>query len=349
MSHAPLLNAPQPPAGIRRGRLARRAPSEAAGAMVLGVVVAALLAALAGIVAGCGGPGAASDKVSLQLNWFHEAEFVGYYVAETKGFYKDQNLEVTILEGGPGSPARDQVLNGAATFAITSFAEQRDMVTSQQPAVAVMAVFQIPPLVIFSLADSDIGEPADLQGRRVGTTTQYWKNVLRQTLSAAGVDPTTVTEVDVKPDNMQMLYDGTVDAWLGYAQDEPIKAQMAGYSVTNIFPADFGIGGYEGLVIAHQGTVDKDPAMVKRFVEACFEGWRYALEHPDEAAEILTTWAPENGLEFQKLAVRAVAPLVDTPQVPVGWIDAAHWQQLMGDAFDPSRPGFTMRFSPANP
>ena len=61
----------------------------------------------------------------------------------------------------------------------------------------------------------------------------------------------------------------------------------------------------------------------------------------------MTTWAPKNGLEFQKLAVRAVAPLVDTPQVPVGWIDSARWQQLMGDAFDPSHPGYTMQFSPA--
>ena len=46
-----------------------------------------------------------------------------------------------------------------------------------------------------------------------------------------------------------MLYDGTVDAWLGYAQDEPIRADIAGHPVTNIFPADFGVGGYEGLVI----------------------------------------------------------------------------------------------------
>ena len=47
--------------------------------------------------------------------------------------------------------------------------------------------------------------------------------------------------------------------------------------------------------------------------------------------------------------MRAVAPLVDTPQVPVGWIDAARWQQLMGDAYDPADPGYTMQFSPATP
>ncbi len=56
--------------------------------------------------------------------------------------------------------------------------------------------------------------------------------------------------------------------------------------------------------------------MVRAFVKASEDGWRYAIEHPDEAAQILTTWAKDTSVDFQKLAVRAVAPLVDTPQVP---------------------------------
>ena len=307
------------------------------------------LALFAGTAMGCGGS-EPPDRVTLQLNWYHEAEFVGYYVAEVKGFYEAQGLDVTILEGGPpGDPARDTVLNGTATFAITSFAEQRDLVIAGQPTVAVMAAFQIPPLVIFALVEDDISQPADLVGKRVGTTTEYWKKVLRDTLTAAGVDPTTVTEVDVKPDQMSLLYDGSVQAWLGYAQDEPIRAEMDGHPVNNIFPADYGIGGYEGLLITLESTIAQQSGLVKRFVQASYEGWRYALEHQDEAAAILTTWAPDNGLEFQKLAVHAVAPLVDTPQVPVGWIDAARWQQLMGDDYATTRPGFTMQFSPVTP
>ena len=119
--------------------------------------------------------------------------------------------------------------------------------------------------------------------------------------------------------------------------------------MTNIFPADFGIGGYEGLVIATQSTIDASPDTVRAFVKASEQGWRYAIEHPDEAAQILTTWAKDTSVDFQKLAVRAVAPLVDTPQVPVGWIDTARWQRLMGDSYNSARPGFTMQFSPATP
>lgn len=295
---------------------------------------------------GCG-----SERVDvvLQLNWYHESEFMGYYMADAQGFYDDADLEVTILGGGPGAPARDKVIDGSATFAVTSFAEQRNLVSSGQPAVAVMAAFQIPPLVIFSLTESNISEPADLVGRTVGVTTDYWQSVLNETLTASGVETSGVSTVRVKPDQLDMLYGHQVDAWLGYAQDEPIKAQTEGHPVTNIFPADFGVGGYEGLVIVRQDTIDANPDMVKRFVEASYEGWRYAVEHPDEAAKVLAKWAPDYGVEFHGLAARAVAPLVDTPQVPVGWIDEARWRVLMGDSWNADHPGYTMEFSPVKP
>jgi ABC-type nitrate/sulfonate/bicarbonate transport system substrate-binding protein len=315
----------------------------------LAAALAVALLALAAVAAGCGGGDKPLTKVTLQLNWLHEAEFAGYYVAQAKGLYKDQDLDVTIVEGGPGQPARDRVMNGEVTFSVTSFAEQRDLVAAGKPSVAVMAAFQIPPSTIFSLQTSNFRDPRDLVGRKVGVTTDYWRKVLEETLAAAGVNPREVTEVKVEVNDLQKLYDGTVDAWLGYAQDEPIRATIAGHPVNNIFPADFGIGGYEGLVITMQSTIDASPDMVRAFVKASEDGWRYAIEHPDEAAQILTTWAKDTSVDFQKLAVRAVAPLVDTPQVPIGWIDAARWQQMMGGSYDSVRPGFTMQFSPATP
>lgn len=315
-------------------------------APLLAAILVALLLAGSLAIAGCGSP-PPRTKVTLQLNWLHEAEFAGYYVAHAKGFFKDAGLDVTILEGGPGKPARDTVMNGQATFAITSFGEQRDMVAAGKPVVAVMAAFQVPPSTIFALKNAGIRDPRDLVGKKVGVTTDYWEDILDETLTAAGVDPASVNRVRVKLDEMDKLYDGTVDAWLGYAQDEPIRATISGHPVVNIFPWDFGIGGYEGLVITTQSTIDSSPQMLKAFVSASEQGWRYAIEHPDEAAQILTSWAKDTSLDFQKLAVRAVSPLIDTPQVPIGWIDAARWQQLMGETYNAQQPGFTMQFIPA--
>jgi ABC-type nitrate/sulfonate/bicarbonate transport system substrate-binding protein len=320
--------------------------------VLVALCAAALITGLSVVVAACSGSTtsvesspAQADKVTLQLNWFHEAEFVGYYVADAKGFYGAKGLKVNILAGGPGDPAIGHVIDKTADFAISSFGEQRDVVAEKGPTVAVMSAFQIPPLVIFSLTESGIKEPANLVGRRVGVTTDYWKGILEDTLKAAGVDPARVTAVKVKAEDLQALYNHGVDAWLGYAQDEPIEAETSGHDVTTIFPADYGVGGYEGLVLVNESTIKDDPDVVRKFVQASQQGWRYAVEHPDEAAQILLKWAPEPGLEFQKLAVRAVGPLVDTPQAPVGWIDATRWQQLMGSTYDAAHPGYTMDFA----
>ena len=307
---------------------------------ILGIVL--LLLTL--LPTACGGSNTVLYPVTLQLNWFHEAEFVGYYVADAKGFYDDERLDVAIIEGGPGIQARLHVLDGRADFAIASFGEQQQLVLDGEPAIAVMTAFQIPPLVIFALADSGIREPNDLVGKKVGIKNNYWRNVVHETLSNAGVDPLEIIEVEVEADAKYLLYSREVDVWMGYAHDEPIEAQVAGYDVTNIYPADYGVGGYEGLLLVNEDTVGQEPDVVGRFVRASQRGWQYALEHADEAAEIMTEWQPSDSLEFQKLAVRALIPLVDTPQAPVGWIDAGRWERLMGTAYEEQKPGYTMEF-----
>ncbi len=295
-------------------------------------------------LAGCGAAGTATDRVTLQINWYHAPEFVGYYVAGAKGFYRDAGIEVTINEGGSSGEAWGFILDGRADFAVGTFEEQRKMVEAGDPSVAVMSVFQLPPLVMFALAGSGIKEPKDLIGKRVGIKSNYWRAIARETVTNAGIDPSKIVEVDVPADAQSMLYDGKVDVWMGYAHDEPVKARVAGYDVTTIYPADYGVGGYEGLLLANEATVAQKPDMVGRFVRASQQGFKYALEHPDEAAQIMTKWETKEGLDYQKLAVRALIPLVDTPQAEIGWIDAKRWEQLMGASYKADRPGYTMQF-----
>jgi ABC-type nitrate/sulfonate/bicarbonate transport system substrate-binding protein len=213
-----------------------------------------------------------------------------------------------------------------------------------QPSIAVMTVFQIPPLVMFALKDSGIKEPKDMVGKKIGIKNDYWRDVERQTLANAGIDPSRVIEVAVSPDAQDMLYAGQVDVWMGYAHDEPISAEVSGHPVTNIYPAEYGVGGYEGLLITNQRTVDQKSDLVQRFVRASQEGLQYAMEHPDEAARIMTKWQSKENLEFYKLAVRAIIPLVDIPQSKIGAIDPVRWAQLMAPSYDVQNPGYTMRF-----
>jgi ABC-type nitrate/sulfonate/bicarbonate transport system substrate-binding protein len=297
---------------------------------------------------GCKAEPAPKDKVILQLNWYNSAEFIGYYLAKDKGFYTDANLDVTINEGGTGIAAWQSILDNRADFAIATFDEQKSNMDNNQPSVAVMTTFQIPPLVMFSLADSGIKEPKDMVGKKVGIKGSYWSNVVHSTLSNAGVDPSKIIEVPVSADAQSMLYDGEVDVWMGYAHDESIKAEEAGYKINQIFPGDYGVGGYEGLLTVNQNTIDQKPDMVKRFVQASQKGLQYAMEHPEEAAQIMTKWQPDENLDFYLLAIRAIIPLVDTPQSKIGMIDSARWTQLMGLSYKTQSPGYTTKYLQGN-
>jgi ABC-type nitrate/sulfonate/bicarbonate transport system substrate-binding protein len=293
---------------------------------------------------GCRTSQKTADQVTLQLNWVHSAEFIGYYMADAKGFYSEANIKAKISEGGPGIAARDMILNGKTDFAIASFDEQKNLIEADKPSVAVMSVFQVPPQVMFSLTESNIKEPKDLIGKRIGIKNDYWRDIERKTLSNAGIDPTKVIEVKVSSDAQNMLYDHEVDVWMGYAHDEPISAQLAGYSVTNIYPGDYGVGGYEGLLLVNEATISQKADMAGRFVQASAAGLKYALEHPDEAAQVMTKWQTKENLKYCNLAIRSMIPLVDIPQSKVGWIDGKRWEQLMGTSNDAQHPGYTVQF-----
>src|SRR5947209_2102097 len=91
------------------------------------VIGAVALAALVWTTSAFAQP--APDNVRLQIKWVPQAQFAGYYVAVDKGFYRDENLAVEIIPGGPDIVSEQQVANGQADFGVdwvASFLAFRD-------------------------------------------------------------------------------------------------------------------------------------------------------------------------------------------------------------------------------
>ncbi|MCB0132127.1 MAG: ABC transporter substrate-binding protein, partial [Caldilineaceae bacterium] len=90
-----------------------------------------LLLLLSSLLAACGSvmPAATTelDSVKLQLNWVHSSDFAGFYVADAKGFYADENLSVEFLERDNDVPSRQKLVNGEADFALLSLNRINDL------------------------------------------------------------------------------------------------------------------------------------------------------------------------------------------------------------------------------
>ena len=262
----------------------------------------------------------AQDALRLQLKWVPQAQFAGYFVAEAKGFYDEENLDITILPGGP-NVAPEQVIAGGGADVIVDWmggaAAARD---KGVPLVNIAQPFKRGGLMLICPKEHGVNSVADFKGKTIGVWffgNEYpffaWMN--KEGLSTAeGGDITVLQQsFDVQPmiqNQAQCIHVMTYNEY-GQALD-------AGYSPENLTIFNYSELGNDlledGLYVMEDTL--SDPAKVDaytRFVRASMKGWQYALENPDEAAQIVVD-SDETGaatLDHQKYMMGEVAKLVD--------------------------------------
>lgn len=300
------------------------------------------------LLVGCTNPWAEEPPpltpVTLQLNWVHSPEFAGYYVADAMGYYAEEGLNVTFVEQTPGAEVapRDVLANGDADFAVQGVNDIIRLAEDGHRPLALTAYFQISPRVFFSLTEDQIERPQDMVGKRVGIKSEGWRRSVHDVLARVGVDPAEIIELDVEFDAMtELLLSDEVDVWTGFVNDEVVEIRHEGHEVNLIFPSDYAVGTYIGLVVTMEDRYLADPDLAARFVRASTRGWEQAIQNPDATAAVLTQWAPNHEQAFHRDSVLALTPLIDTGQTPIGWIDAQRWARELGDAYNAATPLFT--------
>ena len=259
----------------------------------------------------------AADAVTLQLKWVTQAQFGGYYVAKDKGFYAEENLEVTINPGGPDI-APEQVIAGGGADVIVDW--MAAALAAREKGVKLVNIAQ--PFKKAGPAD-DLPEGDRHRDRSRLQGQDARRLVLRQRVSVLCLD-----EQDRHPDrrradgvtvlkqsfDVQPLIQKQADCISVMTYNEYGQALDAGFK-----PEDLTVFNYtdmgndlleDGLYVIEDNL--KDPAFfdkMVRFVRASMKGWDYALANPDEAAQIVV----DNGgqdLDHQKYMMGEVAKLV---------------------------------------
>lgn len=132
------------------------------------------LAGLPAFLAACGGDDSKSSssgsseatKLSMQAAWVNDAEFMGYFVAMTKGYYTEQGLDLNYLSGGPDVIPESSLLSGVSPLALTTpDSTINAIVNDGAPFVIVGAQYQKNPIGVISLKKNPINSPAELVGK----------------------------------------------------------------------------------------------------------------------------------------------------------------------------------------
>jgi len=281
--------------------------------------VSLIIATVAILFIGCGRREVKKppDQVSVRLKWLHEVQFAGLYVADQKGFYAKENIEVKLNQGGLEHDEIELVASGQDDFAIVDASQAIVARGEGVPLVMIAVIYRISPTVYFSLQESGIEKPHDFTGRRVAASSR--NATLLAMMNKLGLK---MEQIEVVPldHNMEAFFAGEVDVWSGYLTSEVVIAQKQGYKLNIIYPDDYGIHLYNDVIITNEGMIEKNPDLVERFLRATLRGWRYAIENPDEAVTITLKYDENLDESYQRAMMEAQIPLVHTGEDQIGWM-----------------------------
>lgn len=266
-----------------------------------------------------------AEKIRLQLKWHHQFQFAGYYAAIEKGYFRDEGLEVELIEGRPGISPTDELLAGKADFAIDSPAA---LIRRQhgEPIVAVAAIFQHSPAVLLTLPDGLLNTPHSLRGKKIMFTPTDPEVVAM--LVGEGVRMETVTIVPHTWD-IEDLVTRRVDAQTAYLTNEPYLFQKRGIATTMIRPLDYGIDFYGDCIFTTEQEVRTNFERLESFRRAVQKGWLYAMAHKLEIAELIhEKYAPDKKTDHLLFEANVMLELIQPDFVEIGHMNPTRWKHI---------------------
>ncbi len=286
--------------------------------LLAGVLAGAMLAAACQ-------PGApALTEVSLQLQWAPQAQFAGYFAAAEEGYYAEEGLDVTILDGGPD--VVPQVVGSdpnGPEFTISwlpKALEVRDQ--GQSDLVNIAQVFQRSGTLSVAWADSGITSPADFAGKRVGVWAFGNEYEVTAAAKQAGLEEGTDYEKVIQPFDMTLLLNREIDVaeamiYNEYAQVLEVENPATGQLYQ---PEDLNVINYnevgtamlqDGIFaraawLAQEGNED----VAVRFLRASFRGWMFCRENPDTCIQHTVNAGSTLGAGHQAWMMNEINPLI---------------------------------------
>jgi NitT/TauT family transport system substrate-binding protein len=281
--------------------------------------------------------------VRLQLQWVTQSQFAGYYAALDQGYYADEGLDVTILEGAVEIVPQQVVAAGEAEFGIAWV--PKVLASREQGAdlVNIAQVFQRSGTLEISWADSGITEPADWAGKRVGTWGFGNEFELFAAMRQAGIEPNDPNQVTIvqQPFDMALLLNREIDAaeamtYNEYAQvleaTNPETGEL--YQPEDLSVIDFnevGTAMLQDHVFARQSWLAEEgnEDIAIRFLRASFKGWIFCRDNFDQCVDIVLANGPTLGEGHMAWQLNEINALIWPSPNGIGMMDETLWQQTV--------------------
>lgn len=247
-------------------------------------------------------------QASLQFSWIPSGSFVGDVVGLQK-FAAKHDLDLTAEWGGAGINPIQLVSSGQKTFGWAGADEVLAANEKGADLVIVGVIHSNSPVGFVSLADKNIKAPQDFVGKKVGilpfgNTPLLYEIMMRKN----NVNRSKITEITIDND-LKPFINGSYDVRPAFVYDETVTLDQQGVKYNVVEPKDFGVTSIKGSVyFAKRETVEKNPEMVKAFVDTMADGWNWTIKNPDEAVAMLKEFAPEADVDRETKVLKRGIP-----------------------------------------
>jgi PAS domain S-box-containing protein len=273
-----------------------------------------------------------NNTIVLQLKWYHQFQFAGYYAAYEKGFYAREGLTVEIRPANYSTNVIEEIEKGRADIGVSG----PDIVShylSGSPIVALAAINQHSPLVVLTSKNSGIVNPQQLVSKRLMLVSEGDDEV-RTMLRNEGV---LLENIQILPHsfNPEDLIQGEVDAISAYVTNEPYYFSNRDFPVNSIEPINYGVDFYGDCLFAHADFAKENPAQIARFLKATFQGWEYALNHKEELVKLIKEkYNSEKSVEHLLYEAQQIEKLISPELVKIGHMNPWRWNMIAEVLYD---------------
>jgi putative hydroxymethylpyrimidine transport system substrate-binding protein len=234
------------------------------------------------------------EKVSLLLDWFVNPDHAAIIIAQQKGFFEKNNLEVDIIE--PADPSMPPKLVAAkkADLAVNYQPQLQMQVTQGLPLVRIATLVDSPLNSLVVLKDGGITKLEDLKGKKVGYSVSGFETALLDSmLKSVNLSAKDVELINVNWSLSPSLMSKQVDAVIGaFRNFELNQLEIEKEEGIAFFPENYGVPKYDELVVVANKD-NADDAKYKRFVKALQEATKYLKDNPKKSWEAFVSYKPK--------------------------------------------------------
>ncbi|MXQ55115.1 ABC transporter substrate-binding protein [Shimazuella alba] len=319
-------------------------------------IVIGLIAVLCFGLVACSPEKSKEKEVTVVLDWTPNTNHTGLYVAQAKKYFQEAGLKVRIIQPGK-STAEQLVASGKADFGVS----YQEGVTQARvvgvPIVSIAAVIQHNTSGFASLSTSGIVSPKDMEGKEYGGFGSPVEKAMIQSLMKkenGDINKVKITNIG-STDFLTALKQGIDFYWIYYGW-QGVEAEQKGLKLNMIYLSDQAkeLDYYTPVLITSESKIKQESSTVKSFMQAVSKGYQFAIDHPDEAADILVKQNPSLDSKLVHQSQKWLSSRYQADAKSWGvqkesvWSGYANWMkshQLLDGQFDPKK-AFTNDFIP---